>query len=365
VFGLDPLDDVMDLPAEEGDSPHPEAGDEPPSPDAPPGEGGDPRAAARKTEVHRVAESFEDSFVSWLELFWDSIGESLAVESGLAAGNPEAVDAALGEALAEHVPVFTMDAAAEISKVLESAGSSVLESAQERGGFRSAALLDMAFDTRNQRAVNWAQIRAAALVTEILPETRAGVRELVRLGLAEGIPPNVLAQQVRSLVGLRSDQVQAVETLRQELLAAKGGTLVERFPPRDGLRGTAGFKARVPKGGATGEWVASKAERYATMQRNYRARLIARSETLRAANAGQKELWLQAREKGNLPKEAKRVLIATLDSRTRPAHAAAHGQVRGLTEPFDLGDATEPGEAPLCRCTQGIASEEDIQRAEV
>jgi SPP1 gp7 family putative phage head morphogenesis protein len=82
-----------------------------------------------------------------------------------------------------------------------------------------------------------------------------------------------------------------------------------------------------------------------------RALMIARTETHRASSFGADE---SARASGL---EYVRVWISAEDARTRPDHAAAHGQKRGPNEPFSVGGYSmmRPGEGPAaqtinCRC---------------
>lgn len=156
-----------------------------------------------------------------------------------------------------------------------------------------------------------------ALLSWLLQPT-AGVDSTVA---APPLPPARVAALVKATIGLRPDQVE------QLIVFAESGR-------------------------ATPEAV----ERRARRMLRQRVKLIARTEAARAAAAGQKELWLQAQERGLLPPDQKRVWIATLDDRVRDAHAAMHGQVRGLQEPFIKpgGKLIEPGEEPNCRCGQAL-----------
>jgi hypothetical protein len=84
--------------------------------------------------------------------------------------------------------------------------------------------------------------------------------------------------------------------------------------------------------------------------------------TLKSANEGQRELWRQGQESGQIPADAKRVWIATPDERTRPEHMERDGHVVGIDESWPWGE--EPGGSPNCRCAAGLATPEDIARAE-
>ena len=87
-----------------------------------------------------------------------------------------------------------------------------------------------------------------------------------------------------------------------------------------------------------------------TEAKTSRAKMIARTETVGAANFGSQESYEQA---GVEEKE----WLATLDDRVRDSHAALDGDVVGLNETFNNGlaypgDPTgDAGEIINCRCT--------------
>lgn len=222
-----------------------------------------------------------------------------------------------------------------------------------------------AFDRSNPRAVSAAITQAAKMVTGVDRLTREALAELIGDVLDGAATPAAAARTIREMVGLTAPQQRAVRALGDELLSAKPGDLISRFPVGP-LRSRPGLLVRVPKNLSDSQrlsWAARHRERYARMQRNLRARTIARTETVRAANTGQKELWQQARDRGELPRDSYRVWVATPDDRTRDEHADADGQVVRIDEPFVVADGTsEPGEAVSCRCTHVIATAEDIER---
>jgi SPP1 gp7 family putative phage head morphogenesis protein len=85
----------------------------------------------------------------------------------------------------------------------------------------------------------------------------------------------------------------------------------------------------------------------------YRTENIARTETMRASNAGSTALF---QDWGVGQKE----WLATKDNRTRPEHWAANGQVVGIDESFDVGGekleypgdpSGDPANTCQCRCT--------------
>jgi len=85
----------------------------------------------------------------------------------------------------------------------------------------------------------------------------------------------------------------------------------------------------------------------------WRLEMIARTETIRASNAGAYHLYR------NWGVVAQKEWLAAVDDRTRDTHLEANGQVVGLDEPFNVGGAPlmypgDPngplGEVVNCRC---------------
>jgi SPP1 gp7 family putative phage head morphogenesis protein len=92
-----------------------------------------------------------------------------------------------------------------------------------------------------------------------------------------------------------------------------------------------------------------------------RAEMIARTETMTAANEGQREGWDQAVEEGLLTGDEKREWIATGDEGVCDECDALDGEVTDLDGqyPGDGGDG--PPLHPNCRCTEGIVELRDAE----
>lgn len=84
-----------------------------------------------------------------------------------------------------------------------------------------------------------------------------------------------------------------------------------------------------------------------------RADVIARTETMTAANEGQREAWDQAVEKGLLSEDSKAVWIAT--SGCCDDCDDLDGETRDLDGEYPDPGADGPPLHPNCRCTEGIA----------
>lgn len=250
----------------------------------------------------------------------------LVLSKGGTTGVQRMVFDALDRSVAQRKPTL----ARRLAQARDDAARAALADMKRHGTWYRAAQtsspVGMSFDSTNARAVAWAQEFSSELITEIDPETKAGVWKIISRSMSESLPPRETAWMISQTVGLRSDQIERVWKLWN----------------------SGASEAQV--------------ERYARQQLNQRARLIARTELNRSANAGITELWRQAIDKGDIPRGQKRVWIATLDDRVRDAHEKMHGQVRGLDEPFYSPDDVwiEPGEEPNCRCGQALADEADI-----
>jgi SPP1 gp7 family putative phage head morphogenesis protein len=88
-----------------------------------------------------------------------------------------------------------------------------------------------------------------------------------------------------------------------------------------------------------------------------RAELIARTETMRAANQGQLEAWDQAEEQGLLTGDEKKEWITTPDDRLCPICEPLDGIQVDRDGTFDVdGEQLDgPPAHPRCRCTTALA----------
>ena len=85
-----------------------------------------------------------------------------------------------------------------------------------------------------------------------------------------------------------------------------------------------------------------------------RAALIARTEVMTAANAGQRESWSQAVEDGLLSGDEKKTWIATTDERLCPECEALDGTTADIDGEYPDPGGEGPPLHPNCRCTEGI-----------
>jgi len=187
------------------------------------------------------------------------------------------------------------------------------------------------FDMLNPRAVDWLSVNSASLVTGVTDNTVEALRYILRRSFVDGIPPREAAVFIKKVVGLLPGHATAVYNYRQELVA-------------QGL----------------GPWRTEMlVDKYADRLLAFRAEMIARTETIRAASMGQQEGWRQAVDDGLLDeKRVRREWIVTPDDRlSKHRCAPMRGQQRGLEEEFVTGLGNKvltPPAGPNCRCAVGL-----------
>ena len=177
-----------------------------------------------------------------------------------------------------------------------------------------------------------------------------------------GAGPIQVARAIRDSIGLTERQRQAVANYRRGL--EMGDTAVLNRDLRD-RRFDASVQRMLDDDEPLGaERISRMVAQYRNRYLQYRAEVIARTETLRVANQAQVEALTQVLEQVELPAGAVlRTWRATQDARTRDTHAAMDGQeVRGLTEAFESPSGARlmfPGDTSLgadaseviqCRC---------------
>lgn len=220
------------------------------------------------------------------------------------------------------------------------------------------------FDTANPEAERWARERSSDAITGIDEETRAAITKAVRPiiagGFSRGETVQRMARRIREHVGLTVRDSNAVDAFRARLLEANPGSLVRagKLPTLEPGKGRYSIRVRVPAGGLTERQLERAVQKYSDLLLNKRAIRIARTETMRASNQGQLQLWQQNRAAGLLTGNEKKVWIVTPDDDLCPVCRPMAGQKVGLTESFDtgrFGKVKSPPAHPQCRCAIGLA----------
>lgn len=188
-------------------------------------------------------------------------------------------------------------------------------------GARVHAITGMKFDAANPAAIAWAEEHAAELIADVTVNAQAAIRQVVVAGFENGVAPADTAKLIRASIGLTERDAVAVMNYQLKLI-------------NDGVVGAT-----------------AKAEKYAAKLTKSRAQTIARTETMRAANEGQQQLWEQAREAGLLDRTAKKVWIVADPC---PICAGMSGETVRIDQTFSIGG--DPPAHPNCRCTVGLVA---------
>ena len=247
----------------------------------------------------------------------------------------ELIKKELGETLPDILRETIVDAGVEAGRT-----------AKVKADYRTAAVT-MSFEKTNPMATSAAKMHAGELIKDFSEEQVQALRMLMERSFVEKIAPRKTAQLMRSNIGLHEKYSDAVVNAYNRMQFAEPGGLVKI--------GKQYF--RVPDNGFSADRVGELADRYASVLLNKRALTIARTETMRASNEGQRQLWLQATENGLLEGNEYRMWILTPDDRLCEICEQMEGALARIGDQFELpsGEKVDnPPAHPNCRCAQGL-----------
>jgi len=218
------------------------------------------------------------------------------------------------------------------------------------------------WDVANTRSVAWMQQNTLSAVRGITNETREMVRTAMSEGLAAGTNPKAIAREIRDSIGLTRHQRAQVQSYRRALEQGDFANALGR-ELADGRYDRTIMAAQRDGRALSRTEVNRMVDRYRAGAVKRRAETIARTEAIRSAHEGQRELFQEAIDDGDV--EAKQLVRTWVHynggKHPRDFHQQMHGQVRGHDEPFRSGlgnDVMFPGDpdAPPeetinCRCT--------------
>lgn len=222
--------------------------------------------------------------------------------------------------------------------------------------------LNIGFGITNPQTINYLRDYEMGLVRGLTRDALASVRLAITNGVTAGRNPLDVARDVRQFIGLTPSQTQAVTNYRAGLESLDRGVLARSL--RDARFDPTIDTAITDDAPLSEDYIDRAVSRYAERYLKYRAETIARTEAMRAVNAGNYQLWNQAASEGSVAADQiVRQWIYTHDAKTRLAHRlipSMNADGVGLNEPFDTidgpllfpGDPLGPPEATInCRCT--------------
>lgn len=275
--------------------------------------------------MHDVADKFRDQV---LGIFTGSVEEVRAnidrelLRNGLATGNRGMINEALPVEILQNMEGFIADASLNEIALAGSVSSDILEAVT---GFQ------VQFDPRSEHIQRVATTMAGELVTQITDRQRSDLQDVLTRILGGDRSTDQSAQLIGDMVGLTDRQMATLLTFETNLRAQ----------------------------GRPESEIGSRVSNLSRAMRRRRGEVIARTETINTANAGQMETWRQAVDQSLInPQTATRVWIVTDDDRldTRICEPM-DGQVVGLFEDFTTGDGRKvpfPTAHPQCRCAVAL-----------
>jgi Phage Mu protein F like protein len=188
------------------------------------------------------------------------------------------------------------------------------------------------------------------LIVDLGDAAKETIQSVVLRGVQAGDTAAEIAANIRDTISLTPAQADAVASYRRALEDLDSNALDRAL--RD-----SSYDALVEDAIDSGEFlsddiIGDAVDAYLENYIDYRAATIARTESLRAGNAGLRDGYTQAAERGAIPGDAvKRVWLLDLDENTCDICLGildADPDGVGLDEEFSEGD---PPVHPNCRCT--------------
>lgn len=229
------------------------------------------------------------------------------------------------------------------------------------------------FNTRALNAEQWLSEQSSQKVTRLSDEQTQVLRNALTDGLERGDNPITIARNVAGridkktgrrvggIIGLSNPQEEALRRARQELSSLETMNRFKARALRDRTLDRLINRAIHEQRPLTDAEIQQLLDRYSDRMLDFRARTIARTETMSALHAGKRQAYQQAIDEGSVSQqELRRVWDSTGDNKVRESHAAIDGEEVGWDEPYSNGlmypgDQSGPPEEVInCRCDEFI-----------
>ncbi len=197
-------------------------------------------------------------------------------------------------------------------------------------GPHASLLLRLGQGMPKPEIVDWARQYGLALARDLSAETRYALQNIIARALNAGQAPAVTARLIEQVIGLTQRQTAALLRYRETLL-------------NEGIA--------LPR-------VERMVARYSARLLRARATAISRTESITAANAGNRLVWERNVREGTVdPSRWVREWIAIVpsDGRTCPDCEDMDGQTAPIGQPYispAYGEVWGPALHPQCRCSE-------------
>lgn len=202
--------------------------------------------------------------------------------------------------------------------------------------------LAIGFDTLNPTVIDAVRELDSRVVNTIKDEVRDVVRAHVENGLRDGHAHRAIAKEIRPVIGIAPNQLEAVENYRKALKGTNPNASPTDYQLRD---------RRFDRLAMTPERIDRAVDAYRQRMTAHNANTVAGTATKDSLKLGQHLTWQDAIDKGIVAEEdLERTWVTAGDDRVRPEHQRMNGEKVGFNATFSNGD-TIPGESEFgCRC---------------
>jgi hypothetical protein len=221
-----------------------------------------------------------------------------------------------------------------------------------------------AFDIYSDKTLAQIQDYQNAFITAMTDDVRQQVYDAVVAGVKAGRDPADIAASIRDTIGLNDRQVVAVANYRAALEDNVARSL--DYKMRDTGQDAAVQDALDSGEGLDQDTIDGLVDAYVERSLDYRAAVIAQTESNRAANTGMQASYAQAIDDGVFPADAVRQFwMLAMDEKVCDvcqgiADDTPDGVAVGETFPSDDGDVDAPPIHPACRCSVEMRTDLDM-----
>jgi hypothetical protein len=226
-------------------------------------------------------------------------------------------------------------------------------------------VIPMGFDPIDPALVQGQQRTASTFIQRLTATIEAVIDQDIRGGLADGMGADEIARVIKATIGLTPRQAQAVANFRRLLEQGDPAALDRVLRDR---RFDASVQRAIDGGTLDPEKIDRMVQRYTEKYQAHRAMVIARTETLRAANEGRRAAWSQFADRVGLDDAdiVRKWQVAT-DERVCPVCRAIpylnpDGVALDAMYATPHGPEESPPIHPSCRCTERFAVREGATR---
>jgi hypothetical protein len=228
------------------------------------------------------------------------------------------------------------------------------------------SVIALGFDPIDPALIQGQQRATSAFIDRLATTVEAVIDQDIRAGLSNGMGADEIARVIKATIGLTPRQAQAVANFRRLLENGDAAALDRVLRDR---RFDASVQRAIDGGTLDPAKIDRMVERYQEKYIAYRARVIARTGTLRAANDGRRAAWAQYADRVGLADgDVLRWWTLAADERVCPVCRAIpvlnpNGVPLGKFYATPVGPVTGPPEPhPSCRCGERFEIREGARR---